>query len=158
MSIAQTEPDQALRQQRACVLGVRFTWRVTGGHQHPKHTFTCAEDPAMAALMASHADLTAPGGMRVVGLAVSPSSGRHHPWESLEWAAAGDRLLVRRGKWIYLPEPGTPGWFLITNVAPRINDAMQPVTRITVNGRGPAYIRDFLPRDTVALRTSHPDL
>lgn len=142
--------------QTACNLGVRFAWKAMDGHQHPTYTYDCTQDPAMAALAATNAALCAPRGIYLIGLATSASSGRHHPWEKLEWAAAGDRLLVKRGKWIYIPEEPA-GWFLITHVMPHLTEERHAVVRVIMNGRGPDYLVDFHPDFPVALRYTHPD-
>ena len=77
-------PQEPMREQTECNLGVRFTWDVTGGHYHPRHTYTCVQDIEMAATAAIRAAENAPRNIiTLVGVDVSPSSGRYHPWEPL---------------------------------------------------------------------------
>lgn len=73
-----------MRRQRACNLTVRFRWEVEHGHHHPVHTFSCAEDVAMAAQMAANVALTVPRGIRFAGVDVSPDGGRHIAWKALD--------------------------------------------------------------------------
>lgn len=72
-----------MRRQRECNLTVRFRWEVEHGHHHPVHTFSCAEDVAMAAQMAANVALTVPRGIRFAGVDVSPDGGRRIPWQPI---------------------------------------------------------------------------
>lgn len=72
--------------QTACNLTVRFRWEVDAGHNHPEHTFTCAQDVDMAASAARAAAVTAPRGIRLVGADVSETGGRHGPWVPVDAA------------------------------------------------------------------------
>jgi hypothetical protein len=94
--VADADQQESMRVQTECNLGVRFTWDVTGGHHHPRHTYTCVQDVAMAATAAIRAAENAPRGViTLVDVDVSPSSGRFHPWEPLE---------------LEFSEDGTAGW------------------------------------------------
>lgn len=84
-------PHEPMREQTECNLGVRFTWDVTGGHHHPRHTYTCVQDIEMATTAAVRAAENAPqNNITLVGVDVSPSSGRFHPWEPLMFEVSED--------------------------------------------------------------------
>ena len=88
-----------LRTQTACNLTVRLRWDVDADQHHPRFTYTCAADAAMAAELAARAAVMAPRGIRCVGVDVSPSGGRSHPWEPLPLELAQDRS----GGWLSGP-------------------------------------------------------
>ena len=73
-----------MRVQTACRLGVRLTWEVAAGHDHPRETFGCVQDEDMAITMATYSAASAPDVRRLIGVETSPSSGRHHPWTRLD--------------------------------------------------------------------------
>ncbi len=88
--VADADQRDPMRVQTECNLGVRLTWDVKGGHHHPRHTYTCVQDIEMAATAAIRAADYAPKGLTLVGVDVSPSSGRYHPWEPLMFEFSED--------------------------------------------------------------------
>lgn len=77
------EADPALRVQTRCGLTVRLSWTVSPGHYHPEHTFTCAEDVAMAVDIARNAALGSTADIAFAGLSVAADGGRLGVWTNI---------------------------------------------------------------------------
>ena len=62
---------------------VRFTWTVTEGHHHPRHTYACVQDVETAKVAARHAEALSKTGVTLQGAEVSATPGKAGPWEPI---------------------------------------------------------------------------
>lgn len=69
---------------------VRFTWAVTEGHNHPRHTYTCVEDVETAKVAARHAGALSKTGVTLHGAEISATPGKAGPWESISIDSAAE--------------------------------------------------------------------